>query len=59
VYNWRMERKQLIWIFMAVGSAVGSYVPLLWGASAFSFSSLLLGAVGGIAGIWAGFKLGS
>jgi hypothetical protein len=54
-----MERKRLIWIFMGVGSAVGSYLPLIWGSSAFSFSSIILGAVGGIAGIWLGFKLGS
>ncbi|MBX4211162.1 hypothetical protein KW783_04310 [Candidatus Parcubacteria bacterium] len=49
--------KKIIWIFMVVGSAVGGYVPALWGAGAFSFSSIILGAVGGIVGIWAGFKL--
>lgn len=51
-----MESK-FIWIGMFIGSSLGSYLPALWGASLFSFSSIILGAVGGIAGIWAGFKL--
>lgn len=42
---------------MAVGSVVGGYVPVLWGGSLFSLTSVFLTAVGGIAGIWAGFKL--
>jgi len=40
-----------------VGSTIGSYIPLLWGAGVFSFSSIILGAVGAIAGIWIAFKL--
>lgn len=52
-----MSRKTLIWIGMAVGSAAGGYAPLLWGASLLSFSSVLLSAVGGLVGIWIGFKL--
>lgn len=58
-YTYLMETKQLIWIGMVVGSAVGGYLPLLWGSSLFSFSSIVLTAVGGIAGIWAGYKLGN
>lgn len=42
---------------MGVGSAIGGYLPILWGGSAFSMSSVILTAVGGIAGIWLGFKL--
>jgi hypothetical protein len=30
---------------------------MLWGASVLSFSSILLSAVGGIAGIYFGFKI--
>jgi hypothetical protein len=42
------------------GMLVGGYVPvLLWGASDFSVSSLLFGALGGIAGVWVGARLGS
>jgi len=52
-----MNSKKLIWLGMIVGSAIGSYLPVLWGAGLFSFSSVLLTAVGGILGIWLGFKL--
>ncbi|MDB5259554.1 MAG: hypothetical protein JWO73_762 [Candidatus Taylorbacteria bacterium] len=54
-----MDRKKLIWIFMTVGSAAGGYMPLLWGGASFSLSSVILSAIGGIAGIFIGFKLGS
>ncbi len=52
-----MNTKPLIWVFMAIGSVIGGYVPMLWGASFLSFSSIFLTAVGGIIGIWIGFKL--
>jgi hypothetical protein len=39
------------------GSVVGGYLPVLWGASSFSMSSFLFGAVGAIAGIWAGVRI--
>lgn len=54
-----METKHLIWIGMTAGSAIGGYLPLLWGGSLFSFTSILLTAVGGITGIWVGYKLGN
>jgi hypothetical protein len=49
--------KSLIWVGMIVGSTVGAYIPELWGAGVFSFSSIFLSAVGGIAGILIGFKM--
>jgi hypothetical protein len=49
--------KSLVWIGLVVGSTIGSLMPLLWGAGMFSFSSVVLSAVGGIAGIYAGYKL--
>ena len=52
-----MSRKTLIYIGMAVGGAVGGYMPMLWGDSAFSMASVLLTAVGGFLGIYLGFKL--
>lgn len=52
-----MESKSLIWIGMIVGSTIGSYVPNLWGAGFLSMWSITLSAVGGIGGIWLGFKL--
>ena len=42
---------------MIVGSTIGGAIPTLWGAGFFSFSSIILTAVGGIVGIWLGFKL--
>ena len=40
-----------------VGSCAGSYIPVLWGGSLLSMSSLLLATVGGFAGIWIGYKI--
>jgi hypothetical protein len=39
------------------GMFVGGYVPSLWGASSFSAASLLFGVLGGIAGVWLGFRI--
>ncbi|HEY0221099.1 MAG TPA: hypothetical protein VGC58_02655 [Candidatus Paceibacterota bacterium] len=53
-----MERKKLIWAGMMVGSAVGSFIPMLWGGSMVSMTAFILTAVGGAGGIYLGFKLG-
>jgi uncharacterized membrane protein YeaQ/YmgE (transglycosylase-associated protein family) len=39
------------------GMFVGGYVPVLWGASSFSVSSVLFGVVGAVVGIWAGVRI--
>ena len=40
------------------GTIVGGYVPVvLWGAGDFSLASLVFGALGGIAGVWAGARI--
>ena len=49
--------RSLIGICTMVGMTAGGYVPVVWGASAFSPSSLLLSVVGGVAGIWFGVRL--
>jgi hypothetical protein len=49
--------KKFIMLGMVVGSFAGSYIPLIWGDSAFSMSSLFFGALGGFIGIWAGYKV--
>jgi hypothetical protein len=49
--------KKIVMTGMIIGSTAGSYLPLLWGDSAFSLSSILFGALGGFAGIWAGYKI--
>jgi hypothetical protein len=52
-----VNAKAFIWIGLTLGSTIGGFLPNLWGASVFSFSGIILSAVGGIAGIWLGFKL--
>lgn len=52
-----MSPKALIWIGLFIGSTIGSLIPLVWGANPLSFSSILLSAIGGIVGIWLGFKM--
>lgn len=44
---------------MVIGGAIGGYVPLLWGASYFSFSSIIFNAIGASVGVWVGFKMTS
>lgn len=53
-----MPRKTLIWIGLMVGSAVGGYLPTLWGGDLISFSGLILSTVGAFVGIWLGYRLG-
>jgi hypothetical protein len=40
-----------------MGTVVGGFLPALWGGSQLGVASLLTGALGGIAGIWAGVRL--
>jgi len=54
-----MSSKTLAWVGLIVGSTVGGYIPALWGDGLFSFSSLILGSLGAIAGIYFGYKLGN
>lgn len=53
-----MSTKIFIWIGMFIGSVIGGYIPVLWGASLFSYSSLFFNGVGGIIGVFVGIKLG-
>jgi hypothetical protein len=52
-----MRSRRFIWFAILVGSTVGGLIPELWGASAFSYSSVLLGGVGGFVGLWIGSTL--
>jgi hypothetical protein len=49
--------KTFVMTGLFVGSIADGYLPLLWGGSVFSFSSILLSGVGGLAGIWFGLKI--
>jgi uncharacterized membrane protein YeaQ/YmgE (transglycosylase-associated protein family) len=52
-----MDLKRMGWIGVFVGSTIGSYVPVLWGGSLLSLSSIVLSAVGAILGIYVAYKL--
>lgn len=54
-----MSAKSIIIMFAVVGSFIGSYVPVLFGVSAFSYTSVALGGVGGFVGIYVGYKITS
>ena len=41
-----------IWLGALIGSAIGGFIPDLWGADLFSYSSVLLSGVGGVFGLW-------
>lgn len=52
-----MSPRLVYFITVLIGSTIGGYLPILWGGSAFSMSSVILSAVGGILGIVVGYKL--
>jgi predicted lipid-binding transport protein (Tim44 family) len=52
-----MQSKSLIWLGLFIGSTIGSLIPMLWGGGLFSFSSIILSGLGGIAGIYIFFKI--
>jgi len=52
-----MNAKGLVWMGLFVGSAIGGLIPLIWGASLLSFYSSIFGAIGGLLGIWIGYRL--
>ena len=58
ILNGNHNMKKFVWLGLFVGSAVGGYVPALWGDGVFSFVSILFSTIGGLLGIWAGHKLG-
>ena len=49
-----MRSRSFIWLAILVGSTVGGLIPELWGAEAFSYSSVLLGGLGAFVGLWIG-----
>jgi hypothetical protein len=49
--------RRVVWIFVVVGSTIGSLAPMVWGGSTLGVASLALGCLGGIAGLWCAAKL--
>lgn len=51
--------KKVVMIFAVIGMTVGGCLPLLWGDSnMFGVASILLGMIGGFAGIWLAMYIG-
>ena len=53
-----MSKKTLVTIGMIIGSLAGGYLPVLFGAGIFSYTSVLTSGIGAIIGIWLGYKFG-
>jgi len=49
--------KKLIWIGAAIGSTLGGMIPGLWHASMLSLWGLVFSTLGGVAGIWVGWRV--
>jgi hypothetical protein len=49
--------KGLIMLMSGVGGTAGGYLPVLLGASGFGGWSILGAFVGGLVGIWVGYKI--
>jgi hypothetical protein len=46
-------------IAVLVGSTAGGLVPSLWGAGVLSLAGVVFSILGGVAGIWAGARIGA
>jgi uncharacterized membrane protein YeaQ/YmgE (transglycosylase-associated protein family) len=46
-----------IWFGVLVGSTVGGFIPELWGAGLFSYSSVLFSCLGAFVGLWLCYKM--
>lgn len=42
-----------------LGTTIGGAIPGLWGVSWLSFTATVFSGIGGILGIWAGYKIAS
>jgi hypothetical protein len=49
--------KKFIWGGLFIGSSLGGALPMLWDGDMMSLSGIGLSMVGGILGIWAGYRL--
>ena len=49
--------KFLIYFGLFLGSTLGSFVPALWGADMLSAAGFLWSTLGGIIGVWIGYRI--
>ena len=52
-----MSSKTWVMIGLFIGSTIGGYIPILFGASWISYSSLIGSTVGGLLGVYITYKL--
>lgn len=52
-----MSSRVLITICVLLGSTIGGYIPVMFGADLFSMYSIFGNLIGGFAGIWAGYNI--
>lgn len=57
-YDVDVSTKAIIWVCVILFSGIGGYVPILLGSSFLSPLSVLGNTIGGLFGIWVGFKVG-
>jgi len=53
-----MDRKTLVWVGLFFGSTIGGFIPSLWDSGIISMAGVFGSAIGGLIGIWLGWKLG-
>lgn len=49
--------KKFIWAGLFLGSTIGGIVPAMWGGDMFSIWGIIMSFVGGIVGMWAGYRV--
>ena len=49
--------KKFIWAGFFLGSSIGGIVPAMWGGDMISMWGIVMSLVGGIAGMWAGYRV--
>jgi len=52
-----MTPKRIVMTFFVIGSTIGGYGPIIFGVSALSYTSIILGAIGGLIGVIVGYKI--
>ncbi|MFA6314904.1 MAG: hypothetical protein WC648_00860 [Candidatus Paceibacterota bacterium] len=52
-----MNPKHLIWIGVIIGGMIGGYIPTVFGSDSLSIATIIGNTIGGLIGLWAGFKL--
>ena len=57
VVRQHMSQKTIVFLGMFIGSTIGGYIPTLFGAGILSYKSVFFSGVGGILGVWIGYKI--